>query len=218
MSYLTHKFLFADIKDAVEQYATGNVLDIGCGNKPYESLFKNITGYTGTDIIQSSDQRVDVLCNSMDIPLQDGQYDTLFSTQVLEHVEDHLKMLQEGFRLLKSGGHIILTAPMAWEHHEVPYDFFRFTRYGLTYIFEKAGFEIKYIKANGGKWAFLGQMAQNVLASSLKNKKGVLRKILYIGYRYCYKYLLNIKYAILEKLDKDDAFITTNFIVVAIKP
>src|ERR1700753_3943514 len=101
--YLVHKFLFRDIKEAVPLYARGEVLDIGCGNKPYESLFTGITKYVGCDIVQSSGKKVDVICDVTQIPLDDGQFDTVFSTQVLEHVADHQKMLQEAYRLLRKG-------------------------------------------------------------------------------------------------------------------
>src|ERR1044072_2775068 len=136
-NFLHFKYLFRDVTAAINEHATGRVLDIGCGNKPYELLCSNITSYTGCDVIQSSEHKVDLLCVSTNIPLPDESFDTIFSTQVLEHVEDHSKMLEEAYRLLKPGGKIILSAPMVWEHHETPYDFFRFTRFGLDYIFKK---------------------------------------------------------------------------------
>ncbi|MBS1614976.1 MAG: methyltransferase domain-containing protein [Bacteroidetes bacterium] len=216
-NYLHFTFLFRDVAHAVSEHGRGAVLDVGCGNKPYEPLFTQTDSYFGCDVIQSSEHKVDLLCLSTEIPLPDQSFDTVFSTQVLEHVEDHLKMLQESYRLLKPGGKIILSAPMVWEHHEVPYDFFRFTRYGLQYIMEKAGFEVVNIKPNGGKWAALGQLKQSILTSSLKNKKGFIRKVLYLLYRYSGKYAINIIYKGLDNLDHDEDFVTTNFIVVALK-
>jgi SAM-dependent methyltransferase len=186
-NFLHFKFLFREVIAAVKEFASGDVLDIGCGNKPYQPIFTDVTSYYGCDVIQSSENKVDLLCLSTNIPLPDDSFDTIFSTQVLEHVEDHLKMLQEAHRLLKPNGHIILSAPMVWEHHEVPYDFFRFTRYGLEYIFQKAGFTDIKIKPNGGKWATLGQMKQSILTSSLKGRKGLVRRLLYIFYRFGYK-------------------------------
>jgi SAM-dependent methyltransferase len=216
--YLIYKFLFQDIQDAVNQYAKGDVLDIGCGNKPYEKLFKNIGKYIGCDIVQSSDGKVDVICSVTDIPLPDNQFDTIFSTQVMEHVDDHLKMLQEAYRLTRKGGKIILTVPMAWQHHEIPHDYFRFTKYGLTYIFEKAGFKIIKIKANGGKWALLGQLTQNIFISSTRGKKSIFRKFIGLLYKAGMKHIINIWFGFLEKIDKDEDFITLNFLVVAEKP
>ena len=216
--YLHFKFLFEDVKAAVRKYAKGDILDIGCGNKPYEPLFQGMGKYVGCDVIQSSSHKVDILCLSTAIPLPDEQFDTVFCTQVMEHVEDHQKMLGEAYRLLRKGGKIILSVPMAWEHHEVPYDFFRFTKYGLTYVFEKAGFKILEIKSNGGKWALLGQMSQNIIRSSIEGKKSIFKKLLYLFYRFFFKYIINLFYIGLEKLDKDEDFVTLNFVIVAERP
>lgn len=215
--YLVYKFLFRDIQDAVAAHAKGDVFDMGCGNKPYEPIFKNISSYTGCDIIQSSENKVDVICSTTSVPLESEKFDTVFSTQVMEHVEEPQQMLHEAHRLLRKDGKIILTVPMVWEHHEMPYDFYRYTRYGLEHMFKKAGFSNINIKANGGKWATLGQLTQNVVDNSLRGKKSILRKILWVLHRYMFKYLVNIFYYLMEKADKEEDFITLNFIVVAEK-
>jgi ubiquinone/menaquinone biosynthesis C-methylase UbiE len=215
--HLHNKFLFRDVEDAIRKYAAGDVLDIGCGNKPYQPIFRNVGKYVGCDIVQSSSKNVDILCTVTKIPLPDSQFDTVFSTQVLEHVAEHSKMLDEAYRLLKKNGKIILSAPMCWQHHEVPYDFFRFTKYGLTHLFEKAGFRIIKIKANGGKWALVGQMMQNTIMSSTRNKKGITRKLFRLLHKYFFKYLINAVFGFLEKVDKDEEFATLNFVVVAEK-
>lgn len=215
--YLHNKFLFKDVTKAIREYAHGDVLDIGCGNKPYFPIFSNIGKYVGCDIVQSSDNKVDILCNVTEIALPDEQFDTVFSTQVLEHVAEHSKMLDEAYRLLKKNGKIILSAPMCWQHHEVPYDFFRFTKYGLIHLFEKAGFKIIKIEANGGKWALAGQMLQNVIMSSTRGKKGIVRALFRLLHKYCLKYLINMTFGYLEKTDKDEEFATLNFVVIAEK-
>lgn len=62
-SYIEYKFLFKDLEDAIKKYAAGDVLDIGCGNKPYLSFFESkINSYAGCDIIQSDRQLVDIIC------------------------------------------------------------------------------------------------------------------------------------------------------------
>ena len=157
--YLHYLSLNRDIEKCVREYAKGRVLDIGCGNKPYEKMFNAFaTEYIGCDVIQSDLNKVDILCLATQIPLSDASFDTVFSTQVIEHVEDHQGLIKEAYRLLKPGGYFILSGPMYWHLHEEPYDYFRFTKYGFKHILEKNGFSIAEIIPNGGKWALMGQM------------------------------------------------------------
>lgn len=215
--YLEYKYLFKDLEAAIHNYASGQVFDIGCGNKPYKVFFEGrITSYEGCDIVQSSEGVVDIICPATDIPVPDGSKDTVFSTQVIEHVADHRKLLSEACRILRPGGHLIVSGPMAWEHHEVPYDFFRFTRHGFEWLLETHGFEPVEITPNGGKWALVGQLMLNSMRSSLA-KKTFLRRIfsgLYFVLRI--KWLINVLFAFLDKHDRDDSS-TLNFVVVARK-
>src|SRR5688572_25105741 len=91
--YLAYKYLFSDLKLVINRYAAGDLLDIGCGNKPYTPFFEGkIVSYTGCDIVQSDKNMVDILCPATDIPLPDNCKDTVFTTQVIEHVADHRKL------------------------------------------------------------------------------------------------------------------------------
>jgi SAM-dependent methyltransferase len=156
--YLTYMPLIRDLSYAVNKYAWGNVFDIGCGNKPYEDMFKGkVDKYFGCDVVQSSMNKVDIICDSIDIPVESNSVETVFSTQVIEHVADHQQLVKEAYRILKKDGHFIVSGPMYWHLHEEPYDFFRFTKHGFRHILETNGFEVVEILANGGKWALLGQ-------------------------------------------------------------
>lgn len=215
--YIVTSFIVNDIKQAIEKYATGNLLDIGCGNKPYSSLFTHrIEKYIGCDIIQSSRNTVDVLCPANELAFDDASFDTAFSTQVLEHVADHQGMIKETYRILKKGGYAIFTVPFAWELHEEPYDFYRFSKYGLKDLFEKHGFEIITIKSNGGKWASVLQLWLNALLSTRKYKtyRSKIIKLIFIHLRFI---VLYNKFSIwLDKRYFDDG-LTLNYIVIARK-
>lgn len=216
--YIHYYFLIRDLKEAIQKYARGNFLDLGCGNKPYESLYNPVTDtQVGCDVIQSDRNRVDVICLATELKFSDSQFDSILCTQVLEHVFEHDKMIQEILRVLKPGGHIILTVPFAWELHEEPYDFFRYTKHALKELFERNGLVINYIKPNGGKWAAVYQLRNNILVSSFRKKTFLsrIRKFIYIKLK-----LIKLRNYFAIWLDKKyhDEIFTLNYIVVAHKP
>lgn len=216
--YIVTSFIKQDIQHAAVDFGRGKLLDIGCGNKPYKVLFdQHVSDYIGCDIIQSSEQIVDFICPANQLCFEDNSFDTVFSTQVMEHVADYGGMVREAFRVLRPGGYGIFTMPFCWELHEEPYDFFRFSKYGLEETFRKSGFLITYIKSNGGKWAAVFQMFLNVLLSAQKygTLRGKLVKWLFVKSRLI---ILYNKFSIwLDKKYFDDQ-LTLNYIVVVQKP
>lgn len=147
-------------RDLVEELPKleGRLVDVGCGLQPYRKLLgPKVTEYVGVDR-EGPLCRPDVVGDAMNLPFEDATFDSLMSTQVLEHVVDPRKALVSMARVLKPGGRVVLTAPSTWPAHEVPYDFTRFTRFGLQQMFAEAGFEDVSIRAQGGIWATIGQM------------------------------------------------------------
>lgn len=215
--YIHLYFLMRDIKDAIDNYSKGDFLDLGCGNKPYEEWYNpRSASQIGCDIIQSDKNRVDVICPANQLAFEDNRFDTILCTQVLEHVYHQREVVQEAFRTLKNDGHLILTVPFCWELHEEPYDFFRVTKHGLQKMFEDAGFDIVYIKANGGKWAATFQMMLNTIYSSFKYKTFRSRFVKFFLLNFGLTWLIN-RFAIwLDKRYFDDWW-TLNYIVVAKK-
>ncbi len=136
----------------------GRVIDVGCGLQPYRKLLgPRVTEYVGVD--RSSPLSFpDVEGDALSLPFDDASFDSVMSTQVLEHVLDPRLALANMARVLKPGGRIVLTAPGTWPAHEVPYDFSRFTRWGLETMLAAAGFVDVQIRAQGRTWATIGQM------------------------------------------------------------
>lgn len=204
INFLVYFFLVRDIKYAIKKYAKGKILDIGCGNKPYEKIFDGlIESYFGCDIVQSSQNRVDLICEATHIPLMNQSFDLIFSTQTIEHVGLHDKMISEAYRLIKPGGVFILSGPMYWPLHEEPYDFFRFTKFGFKLSLERAGFSVVEVLANGGKWALLGQTILQTLP------KWVLKPRVF-------RLLINSFFLWLDRRFYDDTN-TMNYVIVAQK-
>ena len=175
--YLHHRSLFADLR-AVAVHAHGRLLDLGCGNKPYQGIFaKHVTEHIGCDIVQSSLQEVDIICPATDLPIENGSFDTVVCTQVIEHVADHQAVLREAFRVLRLNGTLLLSGPMYWPLHEEPYDFFRFTEYGLRYLLETVGFSVDTLIPNGGKWALCGQVILHTFNRTRLYRPFVIRAV-----------------------------------------
>ena len=126
-------------------YMDGKLLDFGCGSKPYRELFE-VSEYIGTDIeVSGHDHRhetIDVYYDGKSLPFADGSFDSIFSSEVFEHVFNLDQILEELHRVLRPGGHMLLTVPFVWDEHEIPYDFARYTSFGLKHILQEKGFVV----------------------------------------------------------------------------
>ncbi len=152
--------------DLVEasKYAHGRLLDIGCGDKPYEQIFQHaVIEHIGID---KRSIKADIRGDIFDARIKNESFDTILCTQVLEHVADPEKLLKKAYQILKPNGVIILTAPLISALHEQPNDYFRFTKFGLIYILEKAGFKIKHIREEGNWISSLGNLSVFYLEST----------------------------------------------------
>lgn len=217
MYFLHYQSYHRDLFYAIKKYSKGDVLDIGCGNKPYEPLFEGlINKYIGCDIIQSNLNKVDVLSPANRIPLKDNSFDTIISTQTIEHVEDHQGLVNEAYRLLKPNCYFILSGPFNWQLHEEPYDFFRFSKHGFEYILKKGGFEVIEINENGGMWAVVGlYILKNLNNNHYSRKKG-FRIFINVLKRLKVNFLVNYFFEGLDKLDYNPIN-TINYVIVAKK-
>jgi SAM-dependent methyltransferase len=149
--------IFSIINPALEQrlaqFAKGKLIDIGCGAKPYKNMVRpHVDLHTGVDHHDSLHDKssVDLFGTAYSIPLESDGYDTALCTDVLEHLEEPSLAIAEAWRVLKSGGYAIYTVPLFWHLHEEPRDFYRYTKHGLRYLFEKNGFDIVEIAALSG--------------------------------------------------------------------
>ena len=143
--FLAHRALRAEIT-RMAKGTTGIVVDIGCGTAPYRSLFAH-TQYIGIEVVNrsqfgSAKGGADVLYDGRRLPLADASIDNVLCNQVLEHVFDPVAFLTEVHRVLRTDGRLMMTVPFVWDEHEQPYDFARYSSFGLAHLAGKCGFKV----------------------------------------------------------------------------
>ncbi|HWX18421.1 MAG TPA: class I SAM-dependent methyltransferase [Candidatus Binatia bacterium] len=160
-TYLTMLMLESSLRQCAP-FVKGTLLDVGCGRRPYEkTFFAGATKYIGTDYLSDRSQP-EVVCSALELPFPDGSFDTVVSTEVLEHLPDPLRALREMQRTLRPGGHLILSTPLYWPRHEVPHDFFRYPYDGLLHLVNESGLELKRLFNRGRSYVYLGQVVQHI--------------------------------------------------------
>lgn len=160
-SLLIYQIHDQELKQCAVRYLTGRLIDIGCGIKPYKNLLDPyVTEHIGVDheATLHENSHIDIFGTAYQIPVEKAAFDCAICTAVLEHLEEPELALRECHRVLKDGGVAIYSVPFIWHIHEEPRDFYRFSKYGLQYLFEKVGFEILELKALSGFWVTFGQL------------------------------------------------------------
>ncbi len=158
---LVNRIADRHFREMSSRYLHGRLIDIGCGIKPYrEVLAPLVAAHIGVDHEGSLHDRsnMDLTGTAYSIPAPDGSFDSALCTAVLEHLEEPERAIRECHRVLKQGGMAIYSVPFIWHLHEEPRDFYRYSKYGLKYLFEKCGFEIVELRALSGFWVTFGQM------------------------------------------------------------
>jgi SAM-dependent methyltransferase len=120
------------------------VLDAGAGDQPYRDLFKHCI-YESADFekVDKPYAKSTYVCDLSDIPVEDGHFDAVICNQLMEHVPEPKKIICELCRVLKAGGRMIFTAPLFYEEHEAPYDFYRYTQFAWRRMISEAGLELE---------------------------------------------------------------------------
>ena len=132
----------------------GTLLDIGCGIKPYKRLLE-CDSHIGIDVPATVNRATTIDCfyDGSALPFRNGTFDSVLCTEVLEHCRDPRAFMREVSRVMKADGHVLVTVPFVIHHHEEPFDFTRFTRYGLIEIVEQAGLHPVWVRPRGAEYA-----------------------------------------------------------------
>ncbi|MER8841279.1 class I SAM-dependent methyltransferase [Mesorhizobium sp. M0913] len=136
------------LRRANEEFAAtvpigSRVLDAGAGDQPYRHLFAHCE-YEAADfeLVDKVYAKSTYVCNLEEIPVEDARFDIIIFNQVMEHLIHPMLVLHELRRVLKPGGRMICSAPLFYEEHEQPYDFYRYTKFAWRAMMNEAGFDL----------------------------------------------------------------------------
>lgn len=151
----------------IKKYINGKVLDLGCGYSPYRHLLvSNSVTIEGYDK-QKYNRYVDYVGDAYQLEsIVQKTYDHVICLEVLEHLKDTDAIIEQIDKVLNPGGYAIISVPLLNLLHEEPYDFYRFTSYGLEYIFKKNGFSVVEIKKKAGLFSFIAHQVAISLNST----------------------------------------------------
>lgn len=163
-NYFIRTSIFKSIQNHTHLFS-GKLLDSGCGKMPYKSYIldnSEVKEYVGLDIENSleydAEIRPDVTWDGITMPFNDDTFDSILSTEVLEHCYDFKTYIKENMRVLKPGGYFFFTVPYLWPLHEAPHDNFRYTPFALSNVFKEFNKREAEIFALGGWNASLATM------------------------------------------------------------
>lgn len=199
-----------------EKYATGTLLDIGCGRMPYKKkLLSNIKQYIGLDSpitakLYHGENKPDIFADANKIPLSNKSIDTILSLQVLEHLSAPQKSLSEIKRLLKKNGLLILSTVQYYPLHDEPYDFYRYTKYGLINLLKEQDLKIIKFKEEGNVFILIGQSfniyLMLVLKKLVKTNIGKILALLFLPFFLSITTIVNLITYPLSFFDKNSNF------------
>jgi len=159
-----------EVVEYCQKYIKGKTLDFGAGNAKYRDIIKLAADkYVTFDLIPGPN--IDVVGDVLNSPFADNEFDTVISTQVLEHIEKPWLMIKEIARILKRGGTCILTVPFLVPYHPDPQDNFRFTIEGLIDMFKTEGFELVESGTYGGLFTVLSEFVHFCFFDPYKKAK-----------------------------------------------
>jgi SAM-dependent methyltransferase len=183
--------LLIRVLENVAPQSRGRLLDVGCGDRPYERIFRPyVDEYIGVEhegtfnvtAAKLAPMRPDYVYDGERLPFEDGSFDTVLSIQVLEHTPQPRLLVAEMARVLKKGGTLILAAPFSFRLHEEPHDYFRYSPHGLRELCRDAGLVVERIQQVGSLWSLIGHKLNSYLALRVARGGSVAQEIGKLGH------------------------------------
>lgn len=168
------------------------ILDAGAGECQFKKYCSHLS-YVSQDFAQYTGEgnvgmqtgtwdnsKLDIVSDITSIPVQDGSFDAVMCTEVLEHVPDPVAALKELNRVLRPGGYLLLTAPFASLTHFAPYHFASgLSRFFYEHHLRHLGYNFVDLQMNGNYFEYIGQEVRRIKQVGKQYSKGynILDKI-----------------------------------------
>lgn len=210
-----HKLIAA--LERVCVHAHGELLDVGCGSKPFAPLFAGrVTRYWGSDLAGSrylGAARPDAYATAGAQPFRAATFGTVLGLSMLTYLPEPLAAIQEFHRVLKPGGVLLLEFTQMVPLHDEPHDYFRFTRCGAELLLRRAGFEpLEFVPVGG----LMARVGLSTIAALQKLNRGPTRVLTELPVRILYV-VLQLGFELLDRLCFDPREVLAH-VVVARKP
>jgi SAM-dependent methyltransferase len=206
-----HKILVA--LERVRHHARGELLDVGCGSKPFAPVFAgSVRRYWGSDLRGSrylGGARPDAYATAEAQPFRGGVFDTVLGLSMLTYLPRPERMIAEARRVLRPGGVLILEFTQMVPLHDEPHDYFRFTRFGAEFLLREGGFEPIEIVPVGGLWARVGL---SMIAALNRWNRGPTRILTELPVRFLYV-VLQLGFEALDRLFFDPREVLAHVVV-----
>ncbi len=193
------------------------VLDIGSQDAPFRRYFKKAEYYT-QDVCQNAANSVNFIgdiCQGIPV-ISDASFDYIICTQVLEHLREPHIAFAEFKRILKPGGKLFLTTHLCFEEHMAPYDYFRYTRFGLEALGDDAGLKLTHVAPHGGIFQVLGLILATIPIKLFMKTESFFYYVYLVIFGVPI-FLMNIIFTLLDQLDRKK-IMTLNYEGIFVKP
>ncbi len=147
--------------EALRTHCRGDVLDVGGWDFFLTAQRERIAFDRWTTLesdperlLEVADPRVTVVHGdgcAMEFPA--ARFDTVLNVQVLEHVFEPIRMVEEMARVLRPGGALVMLIPQTSTTHLAPHYYSNFSRYWIEAALERAGLERVELRPLGGIWS-----------------------------------------------------------------
>jgi SAM-dependent methyltransferase len=188
-------------------------LDIGAQNGPYAVHFPR---RIALDITRGIG--VQIIGDAQSLGIRDASFEVVLCTEVLEHLPEPQRAIDEIFRVLVPGGQLLLTTRFLFPIHDAPHDYFRFTKYGLRYLLRR--FEIVELREETDAVGTLAVLLQRLGMQAETLHRQPFRAIWLVSAQVVrpFSFLITGEYGDSRRRQRERGIMTSGYHVACRKP